>query len=197
MTQSPDSPDSPALVSNREAAWALVCEFVQSDSLRKHMRCVEQAMRAYATRFGEDVEYWGVAGLIHDFDYEQYPTLDQHVWVGSRILAERGWPADLIRTVQSHASYMDVPREKLIDHALFACDELSGFITAVAYVRPSRSLSEVDARSVIKKMKDKAFARSVSREDIVQGAEELGVPLEEHVAFVIGALQEIAPELGL
>ncbi len=189
--------DPPALVPSREAAWALVCEFVQSDSLRKHMRCVEQAMRAYAAKFGEDVEYWGVAGLIHDFDYEQYPTLDQHVWVGSRILAERGWPADLIRTVQSHADYMDVPREKLIDHALFACDELSGFITAVAYVRPSKSLAEVDARSVLKKMKDKAFARSVNREDIVQGATELGIPLEEHITFVIAALQEIAPDLGL
>ena len=170
-----------------------MCEFVQSDSLRKHMRCVEQAMRAYAAKFGEDVEYWGIAGLIHDFDYEQYPTLDQHVWVGSRILAERGWPAELIRTIQSHADYMGVPREKPIDHALFACDELSGFITAVAYVRPSKSLAEVDARSVIKKMKDKAFARAVNREDIVQGAEELGMPLEEHVAFVIAALQEIAP----
>lgn len=189
--------ESPALVPTREAAWALVCEFVQSDSLRKHMRCVEQAMRAYAAKFGEDVEYWGVAGLIHDFDYEQNPTLDQHVWVGSRILAERGWPAELIRTVQSHADYMGVPREKLIDHALFACDELSGFITAVAYVRPSKSLAEVDARAVQKKMKDKAFARAVNREDIVLGAAELGIPLEEHIAFVIAALQEIAPELGL
>ena len=189
--------DTPALVPTREAAWALVCEFVQSDSLRKHMRCVEQAMRAYAAKFGEDVEYWGIAGLIHDFDYEQYPTLDQHVWVGSRILAERGWPPDLIRTVQSHADYMGVPREQLIDHALFACDELSGFITAVAYVRPSKSLAEVDARAVMKKMKDKAFARAVSREDIVQGAAELDIPLEEHIAFVIAALQEIAPELGL
>jgi putative nucleotidyltransferase with HDIG domain len=189
--------DSPALVPTREAAWALVSEFVQSDSLRKHMRCVEQAMRAYAAKFGEDVEYWGIAGLIHDFDYEQYPTLDQHVWVGSRILAERGWPAELIRTVQSHAEYMGVPREKLIDHALFACDELSGFITAVAYVRPSKSLAEVDARAVMKKMKDKAFARAVNRADIVQGAEELGIPLEEHITFVIAALQEIAPELGL
>ena len=189
--------DTPALVPTREAAWALVCEFVQSDSLLKHMRCVEQAMRAYAAKFGEDVEYWGIAGLIHDFDYEQYPTLDQHVWVGSRILAERGWPPDLIRTVQSHADYMGVPREQLIDHALFACDELSGFITAVAYVRPSKSLAEVDARAVMKKMKDKAFARAVSREDIVQGAAELDIPLEEHIAFVIAALQEIAPELGL
>jgi putative nucleotidyltransferase with HDIG domain len=189
--------DTPALVPTRETAWALVCEFVQSDSLRKHMRCVEQAMRAYAAKFGEDVEYWGIAGLIHDFDYEQYPTLDQHVWVGSRILAERGWPPDLIRTVQSHADYMGVPREQLIDHALFACDELSGFITAVAYVRPSKSLAEVDARAVMKKMKDKAFARAVSRDDIVQGAAELDLPLEEHIAFVIAALQEIAPELGL
>jgi putative nucleotidyltransferase with HDIG domain len=189
--------DTPALVPTREAAWALVCEFVQSDSLRKHMRCVEQAMRAYAAQYGEDVEYWGIAGLIHDFDYERHPTLDQHVWVGSRILAERGWPPDLIRTIQSHADYMGVPREKLIDHALFACDELSGFITAVAYVRPSKSLAEVDARAVMKKMKDKAFARAVSREDIVQGAAELGLPLEEHIAFVIAALQEIAPELGL
>jgi putative nucleotidyltransferase with HDIG domain len=189
--------DTPALVPTREAAWALVCEFVQSDSLRKHMRCVEQAMRAYAAKYGEDVEYWGIAGLIHDFDYEQYPTLDQHVWVGSRILAERGWPPDLIRTIQSHADYMGVPREQLIDHALFACDELSGFITAVAYVRPSKSLAEVDARAVMKKMKDKAFARAVSRDDIVQGAAELDLPLEEHIAFVIAALQEIAPELGL
>lgn len=193
-----DSPtETPALVPTREAAWVLVCEFVQSDSLRKHMRCVEQAMRAYAAKFGEDVEYWGIAGLIHDFDYEQNPTLDQHVWVGSRILAERGWPAELIRTVQSHADYMGVPREKPIDHALFACDELSGFITAVAYVRPSKSLAEVDARAVQKKMKDKAFARAVNRDDIVQGAAELGIPLEEHIAFVIAALQEIAPELGL
>jgi putative nucleotidyltransferase with HDIG domain len=189
--------DTPALVPTRETAWALVCEFVQSDSLRKHMRCVEQAMRAYAAKYGEDVEYWGIAGLIHDFDYEQYPTLDQHVWVGSRILAERGWPPDLIRTVQSHADYMGVPREQLIDHALFACDELSGFITAVAYVRPSKSLAEVDARAVMKKMKDKAFARAVSRDDIVQGAAELDLPLEEHIAFVTAALQEIAPELGL
>jgi putative nucleotidyltransferase with HDIG domain len=190
-------PETPALAPTREAAWALVCEFVQSDSLRKHMRCVEQAMRAYAAKFGEDVEYWGVAGLIHDFDYERHPTLDEHVWVGSRILAERGWPADLIRTVQSHADYMGVPRTQLIDHALFACDELCGFITAVAYVRPSKSLAEVDARAVMKKMKDKAFARSVSREDIVQGAAELDVPLDEHITFVIAALQEIAPELGL
>ena len=190
-------PESTALAPTREAAWALLCEFVQSDSLRKHMRCVEQAMRACAAKYGEDVEYWGIAGLIHDFDYEQHPTLDEHVWVGSRILAERGWPAELIRTVQSHADYMGVPREKRIDHALFACDELCGFITAVAYVRPSKSLAEVDARAVMKKMKDKAFARAVSREDIVLGAQELGVPLEEHVAFVIAALQEIAPELGL
>ena len=188
---------TPALTQTRADAWALVTEYVASDSLRKHMLAVEGAMRYYAELLGQDVEYWGIAGLIHDFDYEQYPTLDQHVWVGSRILAERGWPAELIRTIQSHADYMGVPRERLVDHALFACDELAGFVTAVAYVRPSRSLAEVEPRSVIKKMKDKAFARAVNRDDMIQGAAELGLPLEEHVANIIAALQRIAPDLGL
>jgi putative nucleotidyltransferase with HDIG domain len=190
-----DSP--PSHIPTRAEAWALVTEWVQSDSLRKHMLAVEGSMRYYAEKLGEDVEYWGIAGLIHDFDYERHPTFDEHVWVGSRVLAEHGWPADLIRTVQSHANYMNVPREKLIDHALFACDELSGFVTAVAYVRPTRSLADVTPESVRKKMKDKAFARAVSREDIVQGAEELGLPLDEHIANVIAALQRIAPSLGL
>jgi len=185
------------MTQTREDAWALVTEFVQSDNLRKHMLAVEAAMRYYAELFGQDVEYWGIVGLLHDFDYEQNPTLDKHVWVGSRILEERGWPADLIRTIQSHADYMGVPREKLVDHALFACDELSGFVTAVAYVRPNHSLAEVEPRSVVKKMKDKAFARAVSREDMVNGAGELGLPLEEHVANVIAGLQRAAPELGL
>jgi putative nucleotidyltransferase with HDIG domain len=170
---------------------------VASDSLRKHMLAVEASMRYYAEKLGQDVEYWAIVGLIHDFDYERYPGVDQHVWVGSRLLAERGWPAELIRTIQSHANYMGVPRERLVDHALFACDELSGFVTAVAYVRPNHSLAEVEPRSVIKKMKDKAFARAVSREDIVQGAEELGLPLEEHVAHIIAALQPVAADLGL
>lgn len=187
----------PPLTQTRADAWALVTEFVQSDSLRKHMLAVEAAMAYYAEQFGQDVAYWRIVGLLHDFDYEQHPTLDQHVWVGSRILAERGWPAELIRTIQSHADYMGVPREKLVDHALFACDELSGFVTAVAYVRPSRSVAEVEPRSVIKKLKDKAFARAVNRADIEQGAVELGLPLEDHIAHVITALQRTAPELGL
>jgi len=185
------------MTQTRADAWALVTEFVQSDSLRKHMLAVEGSMRYYAEKLGQDVEYWGIAGLIHDFDYERHPTLDEHVWVGSRILAERGWPAELIRTIQSHADYMHVPREKLVDHALFACDELSGFVTAVAYVRPNHSLAEVEPRSVIKKMKDKAFARAVNRADMIQGAAELDLPLDEHVAHIIAALQRIAPELGL
>ena len=186
---------------DRNAAWGLLSEFTQSESLRKHALAVEACMRAYARKLepgsAEQEELWGVVGLIHDFDYERHPTLDEHVWVGSRILAERGWPAELIRTIQSHADYMNVPREKLIDHALFACDELSGFVTAVAYVRPNHSLAEVEPRSVIKKMKDKAFARAVNRDDMIQGAEEMGLPLEEHVANIIAALQRIAPELGL
>ena len=181
----------------RADAWALVTEFVASDSLRKHMLAVEGAMRYYAELLGQDADYWGIVGLIHDFDYERYPTLDEHVWQGSRILADRGWPAELIRTVQSHADYMGVPRTRLVDHALFACDELSGFVTAVAYVKPSRSLAEVDARSVLKKMKDKAFARAVHREDIIQGAAELGLPLDTHITHVITGLQRIAPSLGL
>lgn len=188
---------TPPLTQTRADGWALVTEFVQSDSLRKHMLAVEAAMRYYAEQLGQDVEYWGLAGLIHDFDYEQYPTREQHVWVGSRILAERGWPAALIRTIQSHADYMGVPREQLVDHALFACDELAGFVTAVAYVRPTHRLAEVEPPSVIKKLKDKAFARAVSREDIAQGAVELGLPLDEHVAHVIAALQRVAPDLGL
>jgi putative nucleotidyltransferase with HDIG domain len=188
---------TPNMTQTRDDAWALVTEFVQSDSLRKHMLAVEASMRYYAEKLGQDVEYWGIAGLIHDFDYERYPTLDQHVWQGSRILEERGWPVELIRTIQSHADYMGVPRERLVDHALFACDELSGFVTAVAYVRPSHSLAEVEPRSVLKKMKDKAFARAVSRVDIEQGAVELGLPLPEHVANVIAALQRVAPQLGL
>ena len=193
----PPREPTPGMTQTRDDAWALVTEFVQSDSLRKHMLAVEASMRFYAEKLGQDVEYWGIAGLIHDFDYERHPTLDEHVWQGSRILAERGWPAELIRTVQSHADYMGVPRERLVDHALFACDELSGFVTAVAYVRPSHSLAEVEPRSVLKKMKDKAFARAVSRADIEQGAVEMGLPLEEHVANVITALQRVAPQLGL
>jgi putative nucleotidyltransferase with HDIG domain len=182
---------------NRESAWGLLTEFTRSENLRKHGLAVEACMRAYARKFGEDEETWGMAGLIHDFDYEKYPTLDQHVYQGSAILTERGWPADIRRAIMSHADYTGVTRESRLEKALFACDELAGFITAVALVKPGKSLAEVDARSVRKKMKDKAFARSVSRDDIVNGAQGLGVDLDEHIAFCIAAMQGIAGELGL
>jgi putative nucleotidyltransferase with HDIG domain len=182
---------------NRESAWCLLTEFTQSESLRKHAMAVEACMRAYARKFGEDEDKWGIVGLIHDFDYEKYPTLDQHVWRGSEILQQRGWPEDIRRAVMSHADYTGVSRDSMMEKALFACDELAGFITAVALVKPSKSLAEVEPKSVRKKMKDKAFARSVNREDITQGAAELGVALDEHIAFCIEALKPVAAELGL
>lgn len=158
---------------------------------------VEACMRAYARKFGEDEDRWAIVGLIHDFDYEKYPTAEEHPFKGNEILKERGWPEDIRRAIMSHADYSGVPRESLMEKALFACDELAGFITAVALVKPGKSLAEVDAKSVRKKMKDKAFARSVSREDIKKGAQELGVELEEHIAFCIEALKPVAAELGL
>ena len=182
---------------DREAAWSLLTEFTQSESLRKHALAVEACMRAYARQYGEDEQKWGVVGLIHDFDYEKYPTLDNHPMRGSEILQQRGWPEDIRRAILSHADHTGVGRETRLEHALFACDELAGFITAVALVKPGKSLAEVDARSVRKKMKDKAFARSVSREDITKGAQELGVELEQHIAFCIEAMKGIAGELGL
>ena len=154
-------------------------------------------MRAYAEKFGEDVEKYGVTGLLHDFDYEKYPTPQEHPFVGNKILEERGWPEDIRRCILSHAEYSDVPRQTNMEKALFACDELAGFITATALVKPSKSLAEVDAKSVRKKMKDKAFARSVSRDDIINGAAELGVDLEEHIAFCIEAMKKVADRLGL
>jgi predicted hydrolase (HD superfamily) len=154
-------------------------------------------MRAYAEKFGEDVEKYGVTGLLHDFDYEKYPTPQEHPFVGNKILEERGWPEDIRRAILSHADYSGVPRQTNMEKALFACDELAGFITATALVKPSKSLAEVDAKSVRKKMKDKAFARSVSRDDIINGAAELGVDLEEHIAFCIEAMKKIADRLGL
>ncbi len=185
------------MVIDREAAWGLLTEFTQSESLRKHGRAVEACMRAYARQFGEDEERWGVVGLIHDFDYEKYPSLDDHPMRGSEILQQRGWPEEIRRAILSHADHTGVARQTRLEHALFACDELAGFITAVALVKPGKSLAEVDARSVRKKMKDKAFARSVSREDITKGAQELGVELEQHIAFCIDAMKGIAGELGL
>jgi putative nucleotidyltransferase with HDIG domain len=182
---------------DREQAWGLLTEFTLSESLRKHAIAVEACMRAYARKLGEDENRWGVVGLIHDFDYEKYPTAEEHPFKGNEILKERGWPEDIRRAVMSHADYSGVKRESPLEKTLYACDELAGFITAIALVKPGKSLAEVDAKSVRKKMKDKAFARSVSREDIVNGAQDLGVDLDEHITFCIDALKPIASELGL
>jgi len=182
---------------NRETAWILLCEYTQSESLRKHMLAVEACMRAYAGKFNEDPDKWGIIGLLHDFDYERHPTPQEHPFVGNKILEERGYPEDVRRAILSHADYSGVPRETKLEKALFACDELAGFITATALVKPGKSLTEVDARSVRKKMKDKAFARSVSRDDITKGASELGVDLEEHITFCIEAMKLVAADLGL
>ena len=181
----------------RDDAWCLLTEFTLSESLRKHALAVEACVRAYARKFGENEELWGVAGLIHDFDYEKYPSLQDHPYKGNEILKERGWPEEIQRAVLSHAEHTGVTRNSNLEKALFACDELAGFITAAALVKPNRSLAEVDARSVRKRMKDKAFARSVSREDIIKGAAELGVDLDEHITFCIEAMKSVAAELGL
>jgi putative nucleotidyltransferase with HDIG domain len=184
-------------MADRAAAWNLLTEFTQSESLRKHALAVEACMRAYARKFGPDEDLWGVVGLIHDFDYERWPTLDDHPYRGNEILKERGYSDEIRRAIMSHAEYSGVSRDSAMEKALFACDELAGFITAVALVKPGKSLAEVDAKSVRKKMKDKPFARSVNREDIVNGARDLGVDLDEHISFCIEALKAIAPELGL
>jgi len=186
----------------REDAWHLVTEFTQSESLRKHMLAVECAMRAYAAHFGEDVERWGLAGLIHDFDYERWPNTDrhpdaEHPAAGVRHLRSLGWPEDVCEAVLGHAAYTGVPRTTRMAQALFAVDELTGLVTATALVKPSRSVRDVEAASVRKKMKDKAFARGVSREDVLLGAQELGVELDDHVAFVVAAMQRDAEALGL
>ena len=182
---------------NREAAWGLLTEFTQSESLRKHAMAVEACVRAYARKFGEDEEKWAITGLLHDFDYEKYPTAEEHPFKGNQILDERGYPEDIRRAIMGHATYSGVPRDTKLAQVLFACDELAGFITAVALVKPSKSLNEVDVRSVRKRMKDKAFARAVNREDIINGAAELGVDLDEHIAFCIEAMKSVAPDLGL
>ena len=184
-------------VINRNQAWNLLCEYTQSESLRKHMLAVEACMRAYARKFGEDENKWGITGLLHDFDYEKYPTPAEHPFVGNKILEERGYPEDVRRAILSHADYSGVKRESRMEKTLYACDEVSGFITASALVKPNKSLAEVEAKSVRKKMKDKAFARSVNRDDIINGAADLGVDLEEHIAFCIEAMKGIAAELGL
>jgi putative nucleotidyltransferase with HDIG domain len=184
-------------MTDREQAWDLLTEFTQSESLRKHALAVEACMRAYAQKFSQDADLWGVVGLLHDFDYEKWPSLDDHPYKGNEILRERGYSDELRNAILSHAEYTGVPRVAPMEKALFACDELAGFITAVALVKPGKSLAEVDAKSVGKKMKDKAFARSVNRNDIVQGAAELGVELEQHIAFCIEAMKGISGKLGL
>ena len=186
---------------DREFAWGLLTEFTQSESLRKHALAVEACMRACARKWGngsaEDENLWGVVGLVHDFDYERWPSLEDHPYKGNEILKQRGWPEVITRAIMSHAEYSGVTRETQMEKALFACDELAGFITAVALIKPGKSLAEVDAKSVRKRMKDKAFARKVNREDIIQGAASLGVDLDEHIGFCIEALKPIAKELGL
>ena len=184
-------------MSDRERAWGLLTEFTQSESLRKHALAVEACMRAYARKMGGDENLWGVVGLLHDFDYEKWPSLDDHPYKGNEILKERGYSNEVRRAIMSHAEYTGVTRDTPMEKALFACDELAGFITACALVKPGKSLAEVEAKSVRKKMKDKAFARSVSRDDIVQGAADLGIDLEEHIAFCIEAMKGVAQALGL
>jgi putative nucleotidyltransferase with HDIG domain len=184
-------------MNDRNAAWCLLTEFTQSESLRKHALAVEAGMRAYARKFSADEDLWGAVGLLHDFDYDQYPSAQEHPYKGDEILKERGYSDEIRRAIMSHADYTGVTRETPMEKALFACDELAGFITAIALVKPGKSLAEVEAKSVRKKMKDKAFARSVSRDDIVNGAKELGVELDEHIAFCIEAMKGIASELGL
>jgi putative nucleotidyltransferase with HDIG domain len=182
----------------RDDAWGLLCEWIQTPNLRKHLLASEAAMRAYARKFGEDEDAWGIVGLLHDLDYERHPSQDAgHPFVGIEELKRRGLPDAWTRAMLSHADYAGLARETMMEKTLFAVDELVGLITAVALVRPHKSLAEVDVAAVRKKMKDKAFARTVNREDIVRGADELGVPLDEHIAFVITALQQIAPQLDL
>ncbi|HEY0347957.1 MAG TPA: HD domain-containing protein [Pyrinomonadaceae bacterium] len=185
---------------NREEAWELLCEYTKGDSLRKHALAVETAMRASAARYGAadaDVDEWGLVGLLHDFDYEMFPSADQHPFTGANILCGRGYSERFIKAIMGHATYTNVPRDTDMAKALFATDELCGFLVACALVRPSRSLDDMEVKSVKKKLKDKAFARSVNRDDIYQGAEELGVELDDHIRFVIDALKPVQSEIGL
>src|SRR5271170_2483282 len=187
---------------NREDSWKLLCEYTQSESLRKHALAVEACVRAYALKLGADENLWSLAGLLHDFDYERWPNsvhhpTQEHPYAGSLILRERGYPEEIITAILAHANYTGVPRLSPLDKTLFACDELAGFLTACALIKPSKSIHEVESASVKKKLKDKAFARGVNRDDVYKGAEELGVPLDDHIAFCVAALRAIAPQLGL
>lgn len=182
---------------NRDEAWRLLTEYTKSESLLKHAMAVEAAVRGYARKFGENEEDWGVVALLHDFDYERWPTLDEHPFRGAEILREKGYPEWVVRAILSHADDSGVPRDGLLEKTLFACDEMAGFITAASLVRPSKSVLDLEAKSVVKRMKDKAFARGVKREDLLAGAEILGLPLEEHIGNVIAFMRERADELGL
>ncbi len=184
-------------IPSRDEAWNLLCEYTKSESLRKHARAVEQVMRAYARKWGEDEDLYGIVGLLHDFDYERYPTMEDHPYKGAEILRERGYPEEVITAIMGHASYTGIPRETRLAQTLFAVDELAGFMFAVTFVRPSKSIHEVKPKSVKKKLKQPSFAASVNREDIEQGIAELGVDRDEHIQFVIDALKEIDEELGL
>ncbi|HXW50511.1 MAG TPA: HDIG domain-containing protein [Candidatus Acidoferrales bacterium] len=186
-----------AVEPTREQAWQLVADHVANPALRRHMLAVETAMRAYARKLGEDEERWGIVGLLHDFDWEIHPSADEHPELGCRMLEERGFPADMVRAIRGHASYLKVPRDTLMAKALFACDELCGFLTAVAYVRPSRSIKDVSVESVRKKLKDKRFAANVNRDEVYEGAEEFGVALDDHIAFLVTALGANAAALEL
>jgi putative nucleotidyltransferase with HDIG domain len=177
---------------NRQDAWELLCEYTQSENLRRHALAVEACMRYYARLWGEDEELWGIVGLLHDLDYDQHPSLEEHPFVGMEMLRQRGYSEEVVRAVGAHADHTGIPRQTRMEHALFACDEITGFVTAVALVRPNKKLA-----AVRKKMKDKAFARAVSREDLLKGAEEIGLPFDEHVQHVICAMSTIAEKLGL
>ena len=182
---------------SRDTAWALLTEYTKSESLRKHALAVEIAVCGYARKFGEDENLWGLVGLLHDFDYERWPSLEDHPYRGAEILRERGYPEVLIRAIMSHSDETGVVRQSRLEHALFACDELAGFITASALVRPSKSVLDLEAKSVKKRMKDKAFARGVSRDDLRKGAEDLGLSLDEHITNVITSMRSSAETLGL
>jgi len=182
---------------NRRDAWELLTEYTKSESLLKHAMAVEAAVRGYAKKFGEDEEGWGVVALLHDFDYERWPNLDDHPFRGSEILRDQGYPEWVIRAILSHADYSGVPRDGLLEKTLFACDEMAGFITAASLIRPSKSILDLEPRSVMRRMKDKAFARGVKRDDLVAGAALLGLTLDEHVGNVIGFMREQADALGL
>ncbi len=184
-------------IMTRDAAWALVTEWTQSESLRKHMLAVEASVCGYAREFGEDEEAWAVVALLHDFDYERYPDAEHHPYTGVEELERRGYPSWVTRAILSHADYSGVPRESRLEKVLYACDEMSGFVTAAALVRPSKSVLDLEASSVVKRMKDKAFARAVDREDLRKGAEEIGLPLDQHITNVIAFMRVEADALGL